>query len=217
VRGPWRLVTVDIDGTLTLVHGWRVLAERFGRVEFYERTMARIRARAATEDETIAALVSIAEGHTVADVVEVLEVTPRLTGIPAGVRRLHDEGLRVALLTHNPAYVTDWYRHFAGFDDAAGIRGGQLTEPRIGSSIGVGADKPGGLATLLERSHLDARAVVHVGDAGPDAAIFPLVGGGVALNPKSDAVRRAADVAIDTTEFGDVVDALLRLPARGER
>jgi phosphoserine phosphatase len=217
VRGPWRLVTVDIDGTLTLVHGWRILAERFDRVEFYERTMARIRARAASEDATIAALLSIAEGHTVAEVVEVLEVTPRLSGIPEGVRRLHAEGMKVALLTHNPVYVTEWYCAFAGFDDASGIRGSQLTNPRIGSSEGVGADKPGGLTTLLGRLRVEAKAVVHVGDAGPDAAIFPLVGAGVALNATSSAVRQAADLAIDTTEFGDVVEAVLSLPARGER
>jgi phosphoserine phosphatase len=216
-RGPWRMVTVDIDGTLTLVHGWRVIAEAFGRVERYERTMARIRAREAGEDETISQLLSIAEGHTVAEVRAALEATPRLSGIPEGVRRLHQEGMIVALLTHNPPYVTDWYRTFGGFDDAAGIRGVQATLPRIGPSVGVGADKPGGLAALLARHEVDPKTVVHVGDARPDAAIFPLVGSGVALNAKSWTVRESADLAIETTDFGEVVTALLRLPARSEK
>ncbi|MCI4343286.1 MAG: HAD hydrolase family protein [Thermoplasmata archaeon] len=211
------MVTVDIDGTLTRVHGWRVIAERFGRVEFYERTMARVRAHEAGEDETIAGLVSIAEGHTVPEVLAAVEATPRLSGIPEGVRRLHGGGMRVALLTHNPPYVTDWYRAFAGFDDAAGIRGSQATDPRIGPSAGIGADKPGGLAALVARSGIDPRFVVHVGDSGPDAAIFPLVGAGVALNARSPAVRAAADLAIDTTDFGEVVTALLCLPSRPER
>jgi len=108
VPGPWRLVTFDIDGTLTLVHGWRALAEQFGRTEQYERAMARIRAREASEDETIAGLLRIAEGHTVAEVEEVLAKTPKLSGIPGGVQELHDRGIRVALLTHNPPYVTSW-------------------------------------------------------------------------------------------------------------
>jgi len=211
------MVTVDIDGTLTRVHGWRVIAERFGRVALYERTMARIRAHEAGEDETIVGLLSIAEGHTVAEVVAALAATPRLSGIPEGVRRLHEEKMIVALLTHNPPYITDWYCAFAGFDDAAGIRGSQATDPRIGPSVGVGADKPGGLAALVGRTGIDPNSVVHVGDAGPDAAIFPLVGAGIALNAKSPAVRGAADLAIDTTDFGDVVTAVLCLPSRRER
>jgi phosphoserine phosphatase len=216
-RSPWRLVTVDIDGTLTLVHGWRVLAERFGRVELYERTMARIRAREAGEDETINGLVSIAEGRTVAEVVEGLTSTPRLSGIPEGVRHLHEAGLGVALLTHNPPYVTDWYRRWAGFDDAAGMLGTQPTEPKIGRPEGVRADKTAGLASLVARLAVDPKTVVHVGDSTPDAAIFPLVGAGVALNARSPAVRAAADLVLDTRDFGDVVSAILRLPARGER
>jgi phosphoserine phosphatase len=216
-RGPWRMVTVDIDGTLTLRHGWRVIAERFGRVPRYERTMARVRAREAGEDETIANLVSIAEGHTVAEVEEALAATPRLSGIPEGVRRLHEAGLVVALLTHNPPYVTAWYRAWAGFDDAAGMRGTQSTAPTIGRPVGFRADKSGGLSDLLSDHRVAALSVVHVGDARPDAEIFPLVGGGVAVNPKYPDVRAAADVTVETTEFGAVVDAVLDLPARRER
>ncbi len=217
VRGPWRLITVDIDGTLTLVHGWKVIAERFGRVELYERTMARIRSREAGEDETIRKLLSIAEGHTVAEVERAIASTPLLTGLPEGVRRLHGAGMRVALLTHNPPYVTDWYRAFAGFDDAGGLRGVQVTQPTIGTSVGVATDKPGGLAGLVTRNGVTTAEVVHVGDARPDAAIFPLVGAGVALNARSTSVREAADLVIDTADFGEVVSALLLLPARAER
>ncbi|MCI4373791.1 MAG: HAD hydrolase family protein, partial [Thermoplasmata archaeon] len=214
-RGPWRLVTVDIDGTLTLVHGWRVIAERFGRVPTYERVMARIRSREAGEDETIAALVALAEGHTVPEVVEALEATPRLSGIPEGVRRLRGEGMSVALLTHNPPYVTDWYSAFAGFDGGGGGRGGgggggptQPTEPTIGPPVRARADKPGGLAMLLSRYGVRSEEVVHVGDSGPDAAIFPLVGGGIALNARSPAVRKVADLAHDTTDLSDLVSAV---------
>jgi phosphoserine phosphatase len=217
VRGPWRMVTVDIDGTLTLVHGWKVIADRFGRGELHRAIMDPQRIREVGEDATISALVALAEGHTVGEVVRALEETPRLSGIPEGVRLLHDEGMRVTLLTHNPPYVTDWYRSFAGFDGAGGFRGEQPTEPVIGRPVGVRADKPGGLAQLTAEFRVDPKEVVHVGDAGPDAAIFPLVGGGIAVNGKSDAVRRRADVALETTDFGAVVSAVLSLPARAER
>ncbi|HXQ49058.1 MAG TPA: HAD family hydrolase [Thermoplasmata archaeon] len=214
VPGPWRLVTFDIDGTLTLVHGWKVLAERFGRSERYERAMARIRNGAAGEDETITELLRIAEGHTVAEVQAGLVETPKLSRIPDGVRELHDRGIRVALLTHNPPYVTDWYRAWGGFDDAGGIRGTQPTQPTIGPPVDVRADKLGALAELVSRAGVEPSAVVHVGDARPDAAVFPHVGAGIALNAKSADVAEAADLALRTTDFGTVVEALLRLPSR---
>jgi phosphoserine phosphatase len=216
-RGPWRLVTVDIDGTLTLVHGWKVLAERFGRTDQYERAMAGIRGGTATEDATIAALVSIAVGRTVPEVRQVLADTPKLAHIPEGVRRLHDEGVKVALLTHNPPYVTDWYRGFAGFDDAGGVRGTQATEPAIGPPIGFRVDKLGSLREIEVRQGVVPSAVVHVGDARPDAAVFPHVGAGVALNAERRTVDEAADLALHTHDFGEVVEAILRLPARVKR
>lgn len=217
VRGPWRLVTVDIDGTLTLVHGWRALAEAFGRTNQYERAMARFRAGEAGEDGTIASLLEIAEGRTVAEVERVLAATPKLTGIPEGVHRLHSEGIAVGLLTHNPAYVTDWYRRFGGFDDAGGLRGTQPTEPSLGAPIGVRTDKLGALREMQARQAVAPGSVVHVGDARADAAVFPHVGGGVSLNAKTPDVAKVADLAIRTTDFGAVVTALLRLPSRPER
>jgi len=215
VPGPWRLVTFDIDGTLTLVHGWRALAEQFGRTEQYERAMARIRAREASEDETIAGLLRIAEGHTVAEVEEVLAKTPKLSGIPGGVQELHDRGIRVALLTHNPPYVTSWYRAFAGFDDAGGLFGHQATQPIIGPPEAVRVDKLEALTEMVARQGVPLREVVHVGDSRPDAAVFPHIGAGVALNAPSPEVARAADLAIKTRDFGEVVEAILRLPSRG--
>jgi phosphoserine phosphatase len=214
-RGPWRLVTFDIDGTLTLVHGWQVLAERFGRRPEYERAMARVRSGEAGEDETISALLRIAEGHTVPEVETVLSQTPKLSNIPEGVGRLHAEGVLAALLTHNPAYVTTWYRRFGGFDDAGGLRGLQATEPRIGPPVDVHTDKLGCLAEMLHRHHIDLGDVIHVGDARPDAMVFEHVGAGVALNAKSPAVESAADLALRTTDFLDVVEALSGLRRRG--
>jgi phosphoserine phosphatase len=217
VRGPWRLVTFDIDGTLTLGHGWRLFAEQFGRTEAYERTMARIRARRATEDETLTALLQINEGRTLAEVEAVIAATPKLAGIPAGVRRLKAEGLQVALLTHNPPYITAWYRTWAGFEDAGGIRGHQATDPRLGPPQEIRADKRGGLRDLVARRGVPAASIVHVGDSRPDAEIFPLVGAGVALNAQYPEVERAADLAIRTSDFSEVVEGILALPARRER
>jgi len=68
---------------------------------------------------------------------------------------------------------------------------------------------------MVARQGVPLREVVHVGDSRPDAAVFPHIGAGVALNAPSPEVARAADLAIKTRDFGEVVEAILRLPSRG--
>ncbi len=46
----WPLVTVDIDGTLTTVHGWKVLSAAFGRSREFARTQRRFFRAAIGED-----------------------------------------------------------------------------------------------------------------------------------------------------------------------
>jgi phosphoserine phosphatase len=211
---PWLLVTVDIDGTLTRVHGWREIAMAFGRVPEYEGIDRRFRADELDRNGYVARLIDLARGRTLSEVEEVLSRTPKLDGIGAGVARLRALGCRTALLTHNPTYVTDWYRATFGFDDAEGTPTPPIGRGPIGPVGRVGVDKRRGLAGLVARAAVPPSAVAHVGDGPSDAELFPLVGGGVALNSSSAAVRAAADIAISTTDFRDVVDALGRLSPR---
>ena len=212
---PWRLATIDIDGTLTTVHGWLVLARQFGREPEYQALMQRARTGTVGEEGTIAALLGLAEGRTLAEVEGVLARTPKLADIPEGVARLHEEGLRVALLTHNPPYVTGWYRRFAGFDDAAGLTVSQPVGVLIGHAEKVRPDKIGGLAELCRRQGAWPSEVVHVGDTAADAAVFPRVGRGIALNARRPEVDRAADLVLRTNDFQVVVDAILGGPPHG--
>ncbi len=205
---PWRAVTVDIDGTLTLVHGWREIARAFGREPEFEATHRRFFAHEVGEDEHLTDLLALATGRSVDEVSAVVARTPRLTGIGEGVRELHELGSRALLLTHNPSYVVDQYCREFGFDDGDGIpvpvgRGG-----RIGPASSVHADKLGGLRRLLERFPIDPRQVVHVGDGWSDAAVFRVVGGGVALNSELPEVNATADRVLSTRDFREVVRVL---------
>lgn len=212
---PWRLVTVDIDGTLTLVHGWREIAERFGRVPEYEVSNGRFQRREIGEDPHLADLLALARGHTVAEVESVLEGTPRLRGIREGVAALHATGATVALLTHNPPYVARWYAAKFGFDD---LEGTPVPEPPAGAPIPppgvVHADKPASLRRLTTRLGISPHETVHVGDGWSDADLFPLVGAGVALNSPYPDVDRRADLALHVEDFRPVATAILGLPRR---
>ena len=211
---PWPLVTVDIDGTLTTVHGWKVIADRFGRTAEYARTQQRFFAREIDEDEHLVDLLRLAEGRPIGELEAALDATPRIGGIREGVRLLHEAGSRVALLTHNPPYVCAWYVRRFGFDSFEGTGAQPIADGRIGAPAGVRADKPAGLARLAARFGTTAAGVTHVGDGWADAALFPQVGRGIALNSSLPEVERAADVVLRSADFRDVARRLASLGPR---
>jgi phosphoserine phosphatase len=211
---PWRLVTVDIDGTLTRTHGWRQIAIAFGRLDGFEATNRRFRAHEIGEDVHLTDLLDLATGRTVREVEAVLKKTPKLDGIAEGIVQLHAWGARAALLTHNPSYVADWYRRTFGFDDAEGVNGQAVHGGRIQPPVGIRTDKPRSLRILLSRLGVPASQVVHVGDGWSDAEVFRLVGAGVALNSPLPDVDEAADLVLVTPDFRDVVEAISHLAPR---
>ena len=213
-RFPWRLVTVDIDGTLTLGHGWKPIARSFGRLSAFEETNRRFFAREISEDAHLTNLLAITTGHTVAEVEAILAQTPKLAGISVGLADLHERGAHVVLLTHNPDYVADWYRRTFGFDGFEAVSAQRVQDGVIGPPLGVRADKPGGLRALLAREEVSAAAAVHVGDGWSDAELFRLVGGGVAVNTPYPEVARAADLALTTRDFREVATGISHLRPR---
>ncbi|MCI4336921.1 MAG: haloacid dehalogenase-like hydrolase [Thermoplasmata archaeon] len=207
----WRLVTFDIDGTLTRGHGWRTIAVHTGRLPAFEATDARYRRREVGEDAHLRALLNLAKGHTTAEIAQILEATPKVAHIADAVRALRRRGSRVALLSHNPDYVCDWYRRRFGFDDAEGTPGTRLRGPTILPYGRVHADKGAGLARLLARAGVAPTEAVHVGDGRADARIFPRLGGGIALNSRLPEVRAAADAVLETDDLRKIVPVLARL------
>jgi phosphoserine phosphatase len=212
---PYRLVTVDIDGTLTAGHGWRYLAERRGRLADYHQTQSDFSAGRSDEDVHLRHLLDLATGVSRRELDDIERHTPRVPGIRSGVDRLHSEGCRVALLTHNPTYLCDWYREEFGFDASDGIlhspkfHAGQAQAP----DDRVRVDKPGGARRLAQRFGVPLGATAHVGDGVADAEAFPVVGLGVAFGATDPAVKAAADLIVESRDFRSVVAALARTPA----
>ncbi|MGI0131795.1 MAG: HAD family hydrolase [Thermoplasmata archaeon] len=210
----WKLLTLDLDGTLTTVHGWSIIADRAGRRAQYERSNRRFFAHEIGEDEHLHDLLEIAVGMTVNEVRDALGATPQLAGIPEAVRAAHDHGLRVALLTHNPTYVCAWYAERYGLDDFEGTVGAEIAGGRVAPVGPVHADKRAGLDRLTARLGISRERTVHVGDGWADAALFPAVGAGVALNSRFPEVRAAADLVLETDDLRTLLPALENLVPR---
>jgi phosphoserine phosphatase len=212
---PFRLVTFDLDGTLTRVHGWGEIARFVGREAERADSNRRFFAREIGEDAHLKNLLDLAVGHTVRELEGVLATTPKVEGIPETLRELRRQGIRSALLTHNPDYVCRWYRDEFGFDDAEGTTGTVLDgSGRIVDSGPAKADKVGGLARLLRRASVAPIDVAHVGDGWADAVIFSRVGGGLSFNSALPEVDRAADAVVHSDSLTAVLPVLAALRPR---
>lgn len=218
---PWRLITVDIDGTLTTVHGWERIASALGRTAEYRVEHDRIDRGEVDEDTHLRILFGFATGLTEARLDQVLERTPKVRGIGAAVTALHHRGAHVALLTHNPSYIIDWYSRRFGFDGGSGGWGSTLRAGRIGVPRGVLADKVLGLRELKRRFRVSGSEICHVGDAWPDARLAPLIGGFVAFNALRASVRAEGDAVVPGGPLDRIVPVLDRLrprrPVKGAR
>lgn len=213
-RFPFRLVSFDIDGTLVRGHGWEVIAQARGREAEYRATNDRFRAGTEDEDEHLHRLLELAVGATVPEIEALVAGTAKVGGIPETLAELKGSGVRVAILSHNPGYVVDWYRRTYGFDDAEGTPGTVLDGERIVAAGPAHADKVGGMRRLLERSGVAPVEAAHVGDGTADLEVFRRIGGGVAFNSTARTVEEGADASVRSPDLTAVVPALASLRPR---
>jgi phosphoserine phosphatase len=211
---PWRLVTVDIDATLTTVHGWSVIARAAGRARAYRSESERIHRHGIDEDQHLRVLFGLAEGLSTAKLEVALEATPKVHGIDETVAALRERGVHVALLTHNPSYVIRWYERRFGFEAGSGGWGSVVRRGVVQPPGAVRADKVRGLRLLERRFGVTPSRVAHVGDAWPDARLAPLVGAFLAFNPRQGRVEVPADAVVRSQDLRAILPALQRLRPR---
>lgn len=208
---PFRLVSFDIDGTLTLGHGWKFLADQTGRNADYERLHARFADGRAGEDEHLREMLGFAEGLQVDRLARILEETPKVHGIAETTRELKEAETIPVLLTHNPPLIAGWYARRFGFAATDGTLNAPRPATRDGRVLPSGpirTDKIGGLQRLLARFGVAPSEAAHVGDSRPDAQLFPLVAYGLAVNPSSPAVAAAADQSVRIDDLREVLPLL---------
>ena len=196
---PLRLVSFDIDGTIAVGHGWRAIARSRGMLKDFDLAQVAFREGGVSENDHLRRLLNFAQDMPLRDLEKVLERTRHVPHLRATVRALHERGVQVALLTHNPLYVCEWYARRFGFDLWAGVHQ-RVHRGRIQGVREVKVDKREGLRLLLKATGVPASETAHLGDGLADAKVFPHVASGIALNSRVPEVRRASDLIADTMD-----------------
>ncbi|MBX8631154.1 MAG: haloacid dehalogenase-like hydrolase [Thermoplasmata archaeon YP2-bin.285] len=210
-----RVATFDIDGTLTLGHGWYCIASLLGRLEEYRRTTSLFRRNKVDENTHLRNLLNLAAGVERVRMDRILEHLPLIDNIGEGVQVLKKAGIRPLLLTHNPPYVCEWYIRRFGFDGFLCAE-----QPVVAGIIQRADDARAGKADWIgrycRRERLPLSQVIHAGDSASDIAVFEVTGGGVAVNTNSRKAIRAADAAVNTTDMMDIVSRMMEISERLE-
>lgn len=196
--GRLDLVTYDLDGTLIDGTAFLLVARAFGfEAEVLEHD-ARFRAGEITLEECFDIEFAFLKGRSVEEVGAALEGGTWFPGIARAVRLLKDAGLRVAVLTDNPDFVTAHLGHY-GIDEQIASRG-VVRDGIVTGEVFPSFDKWGNLRRYLEREGMDANRVAHIGNDVNDVRVWEHVGLGVCVEPTGPAVQEAADMVFERIE-----------------
>ena len=208
--GPGRLdlVTYDLDGTLIDGTAFLLVARAFDNereVLFHD---ARFRAGEITLEECYRIEFALLAGRTVEEVHGALSRGTWFPGIADSVRALKTAGLRVAVLTDNPDFVTQYLSRF-GIDDQVASRG-EVNAGVVTGKVHASFDKWGNLRRFLERHRIDPRRVAHIGNDVNDVRVWEHVGLGVCVAPTGPAVAAGADLVFPhIDDHRPIADAVL--------
>ena len=204
------LLSFDVDGTLFRKPSLTTAAEALGFGEkwrsyddmyLHNRIMSR---------ERLDNQFRLLSGLSVAEVLGGVSKVDVMAGIRETVVKLQGHGLGVILLTDNPDFLCAYLVERFGFNgyvaSKVSVRNG-----RISDDVQSMPDKRDALRKYCSWVSISVKKCIHVGDSMNDVPVFRVVGHSIALNSKSERVRKVASKALDTDNLLEVYHYLLSL------
>ncbi len=146
----------------------------------------------------------------VTDVLSEVSKIDVIAGIRETVVKLQGHGLGVILLTDNPDFLCAYLVERFGFNGYVASKV-PVVDGRIASEIQSMPDKRDGLRKYCAWMSISVKKCIHVGDWTNDVPVFRIVGHSVALNSKSEKVRKVALKALDTDNLLKSYNSLLSI------
>ena len=203
------LVFFDLDGTLLRGTVSLLTADWLGRrgaLDDLERRYREGAVSSAVVAETSAAWFA---GRTTAEVGEVLERAPWISGIAETVDALRAAGAEVALATVTWRFAAELVAERFGFAACCGTEMA-MDDGRLAGVVSrhfEASDKAAFVAEVCAARGVSTADAAVVGDSRNDLAAFEAAGFSIALNADA-AAREAATVALDTDDLRDVLPLL---------
>ncbi len=149
-------------------------------------------------------------GMRVTDVLSEVSKIDVIPGIRETVVKIQGHGVGVILLTDNPDFLCAYLVERFGFNGYVASKV-PVTSGIIEKDVLSMPDKRDGLRKYCSWMSISVKKCIHVGDWTNDVPVFRVVGHSIALNSRSEKVRRVATKVLDTDNLLEVYHYLLSM------
>ncbi len=183
---PFRLATLDLDGTLTREPSiWEYIHKRLGKwYGFADDYQKQFLAGRISYEEFCEHDAQVWEGMKVEELFEIVKTVPFRPGVDELIRYLKERGLKLSLVSSGLSLLSDWVHRKYGFDYSVSNdllhKNGILTG-RV--RIRVYYDqKAEWVRKILKKFGVNPEEVIAIGDSKGDIDMFQMVGFSVAVH-----------------------------------
>ena len=206
-RSPFRLVTLDLDGTMFRENAVLYLEKKglldkevkrlhllYDAFKISESEMNRLQARELKKPRLSPLFRALTSG-------------PLLKNIDKGVDMLRKQGLMVSMLTMDPLQI--FFKKEYGIDVSISYHS-TIKRDHFSEIDEFPNDKHEYLLKYCDQQGIDPSQIVHIGDGRSDLETFDVVGFSMALNSTLEELKKKADYSLAADDFSVVAKMLLK-------
>ncbi len=207
-----RLVVFDSDGTLTVHNSsWWRLHEVFDTHEAGAKYYDDYFAGKITYNEWAELDAALWKGRTLDEVLKIVDETEIMPGAIETVRKLKEQGIKVAVLSGGIDILAERIAKKVGIDyvlvNKIHHENGLITG---GVDVLVGwAGKDKEIEQISNDFGIPLTEIAFVGDGKNDIPVFPVVSIGIAFNPETEEVADAASIVIREQDLTKILPFIL--------
>jgi phosphoserine phosphatase len=212
-RGEYRLVSFDMDGTLTRgTTALQYFASQLGQSQRAAELEHLYKTKVLDDQQVAEAYAALLKGVSIEQFGEWMGAIPKVDHITEVVANLHNLKLMVGIVSVGPRMATEALEPRDGFDFVSGSWHEFKDGVHMGRMIKVmsGADKVEVLTERCEEYGYTMDQVIAVGDSRSDVDIFERVGYAIAFNADYHLWGKA-DEHVESNDLMDVYALIARL------
>ncbi len=208
----FRLVTLDLDGTLTREPSiWEYIHKRLGKwYGFAEDYQTQFLAGKISYKEFCERDAQVWKGMKVGQLFEIVKAVPFHSGVDELIYYLKQKRLKLSLVSSGLSLLSDWVHQRYGFDYSVSNdllhKDGILTG-RV--KIQVHYDKKAEwVKKILKKFEVKPEEVIAIGDSRGDMDMFQMVGFSIAFNSSCLDLEKIATVCVPSQNLADIIPKL---------